>query len=150
MKKGFTVIEVIVAVSVIAMLILVISGLTSMSIKMNLQTSRLDESFNIASSICEIYKSNTDTYSSIENEVKIYKYINSLSDIQSINNLILNKTGDYTETNLDGIINGNTGFKYTLILKIKKISSAEGMEALWIQVIKNDGKQIKISMNAAK
>lgn len=150
MKKGFTLIEVIIAISMIALLILVISGLSSMSIKMNQETNKMDESFNIARSICEMYKSNADNYSIIGTEINIYKYINNLSDINSINNLITNKNGNYDVSEFDEITNSNTGFKYTLILKIKRISNPENMEVLWIEVVKNDEKHMKISMNAAK
>lgn len=150
MKKGFTLIEVIIAVLIISLMILSISGLVSMSLKMNSEADKMSESFNIARSICEMYKSNTDTYSNPGTEINIYKYINTLWDIQSINDLIINKNGDYIEADFNEIINGSSGFKYTLILKIKKIANSEKMEALWIEIIKNDGELMKISMNAAK
>lgn len=150
MKKGFTLIETIIAIAMISFLILAISGLTSLSIKMNLEANRKDEIFNIARSICEIYKSNMDNYSSDGTEINIYKYVNNLSDIQSINNLILNKDGNYNESNYNNIINSNNGFKYTLILKIKKTLTVEDMEVLGIEVVRNDGELMKISMNAAK
>jgi prepilin-type N-terminal cleavage/methylation domain-containing protein len=150
MKNGFTLIETIIAISMISLLILAIYSLTSLSIKMNLEANRKDEIFNIARSICEIYKSNNDNYSNSENEINIYKYVNSLSGIQSINNLILNKDGYYNESNYNKILNSNNGFKFTLILKIKKISTVENMELLYIEVVRNDGELMKISMNAAK
>jgi prepilin-type N-terminal cleavage/methylation domain-containing protein len=150
MKNGFTLIETIIAISMISLLILAIYSLTSLSIKMNLEANRKDEIFNIARSICEIYKSNNDNYSNSENEINIYKYVNSLSGIQSINNLILNKDGYYNESNYNKILNSNNGFKFTLILKIKKISTVENMELLYIEVVRNDGALMKISMNAAK
>lgn len=150
MKKGFTLIEVIVAIAMISLLILAITGLTSMSIKMNLEANKRDESFNVARSICEIYKSSSDTYSSVETEVNIYKYINSLSEVQSINHIIENKDGYYNEANYNEVINGNNCFKYTLILKIKRILNNENMEGMWIELLRNDGELMKIKMNIAK
>lgn len=150
MKKGFTFIEVIISVLIISLLVLAISGLTSMSIKMNLESTEMDERFNLVRSVCEMYKSNTDNYSNPGAEINIYKYINNLSDIQSISDLIINKNGDYNDSDFNRIINGSVGFKYTLILKIKKMPDAENMEALWVEVVRNDVKLMKTSMNAAK
>lgn len=150
MKKGFTLIEVIVAIAAIAMIILAISGLTSISIKMNREADRRDESFNIARSLCEIYKSDSTFYSSAGTEINIYKYINSLSDVESINSIIQSKNGEWCESNYEEIISNNSGFKYTLILKIKRIQNIEEMEGLWIEVIRNDSGLIIVKMNTAK
>lgn len=150
MKKGFMLIEVIIAVSIIAMLILVISQIISMSIKMNLKAYKMDEEFNIARGVCEMYISDTDTYTGIDSEINIYKYLNNISEIQSINQLIASPNGQYNESNLNEIINSNREYKYTLILKIKRISNSENMEALWVDVINNIGTPTKVSMNAAK
>lgn len=149
MKKGFTLIEIIISIALISLLILSISGLISISIKMNLEADKRDKCFNIAGSICEIYKAASDTYSNSGTEISIYKYINDLSDFQSINNVIQNKDGEYTESNFTEIINNSNGFKYTLILKIKKLQNIENMECLWIDVVRNDN-LMKISMNIAK
>lgn len=150
MKKGFTLIEAIITVAMVSLLILAISGLTSMSIRTNIKASKRDESFNIARGICEIYKANTDNYSVAETEISIYKYINSLLDIQSINEIIRSKDGDYLEEDYDEVVNGNNGLKYTLILKIKRITSMEEMEIIYVEIVRNDGEQFKISFNAAK
>lgn len=150
MKKGFTLIEVIITIAMISLLILSISCLTSLSIKINLKADRRDEIFNIARSVCEIYKSDSNYYSNIGTDINIYKYVNSLTDIQSINNLILNKNGNYIEPNYNEIINDGKVYKYTLILKIKRILNTGNMEMLCIEVIRNGEELMKISMNAAK
>jgi prepilin-type N-terminal cleavage/methylation domain-containing protein len=150
MKKGFTLIEVIISIALVCILILAIAGLSVMSAKTAQTAKERDEVFNIARSICEIYKSNSSFYSSPGSEVNIYKYINNVSDIEGINSLINNRDGYYSESNFNQIINANQTFKYTLILKIKRISSDIDMETLSVEAVKNDGKITRIKLTAAK
>lgn len=150
MKKGFTLIEVIVAIAAIVLLILAISGLTGISLRMNGKTSNMDESFNIARSICEMYKSEDNILKGTETELNIYKYINGLSDIQSIEGIVESRDGSLREGNYDEIHTGSSDLKYTLILKFKKLDGMEEMEGLWIEVIRNDNRSLKQRMNIAK
>lgn len=150
MKKGFTLIEVIVAIAAAALLILAISGLTGISLRMNRETSVSDEGFNIARSICEMYKSEDDMYSGTGDEIYVFKYINNLSDIHSVKGIIQNKDGDFYEGNYEDIITEGSDFKYTLILKIKKLEVIEDMEGLWIVIVRNDKKLVGFKMNTAK
>ncbi len=150
MKKGFTLIEIIVAVAAIALMILAISGLTGISIRMNKEALKKDESFNLARSICELYKSDDCIYSGTEAELNIYKYVNSLSDVLSINSIVENKDGNFNEGNYGEIIAEGREFDYTLILKFKRIEGVEEMEGLWVEVIRNDNRLIKQRMNIAK
>lgn len=153
MKKssGFTLIEIIISIALIAMLAVGIASINTLSIKLGAKGRKKDIAYNIARSICELYKSDGTLYSLAASDINVYKYINSMDDITSIEHLILNSDGVYSEEDREQIINegGNEG--YTVIIKIRKVSLNPEMEAIFTKVIENGGEETDgVVLNASK
>jgi prepilin-type N-terminal cleavage/methylation domain-containing protein len=95
MRRGFTLIEVVVSAALISILILAISSSNLMSVKINRITRVRDGAFNLARGICEMYKVQ-DISDSYYNSGAVFKYINSSEEIEHLKALFDNSDGVYT------------------------------------------------------
>jgi prepilin-type N-terminal cleavage/methylation domain-containing protein len=77
MKKGFTLIEVVVATGLILIIAITISTLNVININLNKRTSQKDEQLNIARGVCEKFKCETGDVS----DKRVIIYTNGLSDM---------------------------------------------------------------------
>lgn len=118
MKKGFTLIETIVSIGLVAMLVVVLSGLNLMSIKVNYQTKSRDGSFNLARGICEVFKSENGIYGRSE-AVRIFKYIDDVSEIKNIGEIIINADGSFEEISLCYISDSK---RFTAFIEIEEMN----------------------------
>lgn len=74
MRKGFTLIETIIISSIISIIFICVCNLHIRAIDISRSTKERDEAFNIARSVCEIYKSR---YVEISNDYTAF-YVNDV------------------------------------------------------------------------
>ncbi|EYE89734.1 hypothetical protein Q428_01390 [Fervidicella metallireducens AeB] len=115
-NKGFTLVEVIVSIALLAILLISVSILNLMSIRMNIAARQRDKVFYIAKGICEIYSSEDinfteDLYKSV------YKGIDDLSEVTGIVDIFKNNDGICTgvEDEIPAV-----GKKYMVLLSLQK------------------------------
>lgn len=116
MKKGFTLVEVIVSIALLAILLISVSFLNLMSIRMNIEARQRDKVFYIAKGICEMYRAEDirfteDLYKSV------YKGIDDLSEVTGIVDILKNNDGIYNDgDNIVPVVEK----KYIVLLSLQK------------------------------
>lgn len=95
MRRGFTLIEVIISVALVAILILTVSSMNLFSVRTNRSTRGRDGAFNLARGLCELYKVQ-ELEDSLYNHGAVFKYLSSIEDIENINDIFEDSEGIYT------------------------------------------------------
>lgn len=112
-KKGFTIVEVIISIAILAILILVIGNSNITTFKINGRVRKRDKLFNTAKGICELYKAwNIDAYDG--SYKKVYYNYNDIYDIEGLEYLFLNGDMEYK----------SDGNRYTLLLELSRLPIA--------------------------
>lgn len=114
MRKGLTLIEIVVSAALISIVIIAISALNLTNIKTNNINKENDEAFNIARSVCEMFKSECEL---VPNK-SVVAYIDRLDDINdSISGMILIEP-DLRNKDFEQIMNSNLNKKkYALLIE---------------------------------
>lgn len=137
MKKGFTLVEVVVSIAIIAILILSIASLNMSSIRTNKMVRQKDNAYNIAKAICEMYKSDNDC-SYVPGSTTVH--INSIDDIKDINTLITSPDTDASK-------------KYIVLIEFTQTDAAGDKPVLLVMhvtVTNNDSDKKTVKMMEAK
>lgn len=116
MKKGFTTIEVIGALLALCIILTPLFNLTSFMFDNKLRDEYQDEEYNIAFSICEIFKSEPVNVNAINRQILLF--IDDVNDLNtSVNDRLL--AGNTIEnTDFSSLSNLNISLKrYAVILK---------------------------------
>lgn len=150
MKKGFTLIEVVIALAIIAILVLAISSSNLTNAKTNRVTANREDSFSIAKAICEKYKS--EKY--IVNDKKVVIYVDNLDDLNQVINSnsgsaawVVNNGVGITNTSYDYIKSGNiSNKKYAVLME----GSRGELNALRVTVFSMDSYMTSITQKETK
>ncbi|TDT61965.1 prepilin-type N-terminal cleavage/methylation domain-containing protein [Fonticella tunisiensis] len=149
MEKGFTLIEVVASIAIIAMLVLAIGALNSGNIKTNKTTLNRDSSFNIAMAICEKFKSEATTV----DEKTAVLYINSLNDLDGyIITDLVNSTTETPNTDIQSIRDGNSSHKlYAVVIEgFNKTIGGVNLNMLKVKVITMDKENNGVTLQVSK
>jgi prepilin-type N-terminal cleavage/methylation domain-containing protein len=151
MKKGFTLVEVIISIALIAILVLSISSLNAMSFKTNKMVRQRDNAYNIAKAICEAYKADKHSYSL--STTKAYANIESLNDIDITN--VDNMVSGMTECNgvADDAVPVDTSKKYNVIIEFENTTASYNkplLHIIHVTVTNNDNDKKKVKLSEAK
>jgi prepilin-type N-terminal cleavage/methylation domain-containing protein len=150
MKKGFTLIEVVIAIAIIAMLVLAISSLNLTNAKTNRTTANREDSFSIAKAVCEKYKS--EKY--IVDNRKVMIYVNNLEELNQVFNSysgsaaqVVNKGPEITDTSYNSIKSGNiSNKKYAVLMQ----GSKGELNAIKVTVFSMDSYRTSITQKETK
>lgn len=83
-KKGFTLIETIISMMLISLLILLICCINLYALKLNKAARKNDNAFNIARGVCEMFKKEELSISSLN----IYVTLDDVEEIGSLNDVL--------------------------------------------------------------
>jgi prepilin-type N-terminal cleavage/methylation domain-containing protein len=144
MRKGFTLIEIVVSAALISIVIIAISALNLINIKTSIISYEKDEAFNIARGVCEMFKCEGE----VMPQKNVVAYINHLGDIQNNVSYIVNTEPEIVNKDFEQIKSNNLGKdRFALlietsvqqgfnILKVTVISMNEFYNAVSLLVIK--------------
>lgn len=99
MKKGFTLIEVVVAAAIIGILVAAIGSLNLFTGRLERSVRERDGSFNIAKGLGEMFRAE-ELEGSRYNSGAFYKYISSIEDIENLEVFYDASDGSYTGQSL--------------------------------------------------
>lgn len=143
-KKGFTLIEAAAAAAVISSILISICNLYIRNINIYKMSEEKDTAFNIARTVCEIYKSESKN---INNEFTAL-YVNDIEEIPTDLNMLVNKSTSISKDDIDTVINLNFQNKsYGVIVKEFKGIDFKGIR---VKVISIKYKQILVCLDTIK
>lgn len=116
-KKGFLLVEALISLMLIGILIVTVCSINLTAAKIKSVSKKKDEAFNTARGICEMYKSERGEFKDGDYKT-LYKPINSIDEITSIDDIIKNGTGAYSS--LDSAVLNNK--KYVVMINLAKKS----------------------------
>lgn len=150
MKRGFTLIETVISLALVAILIVVVSGVNMMSIRVNSITRGRDSAFNTARGICEIFRSEDEVYE--EYDKWVFKYINDAGEIESIKWIFNNRDGISENGKLAA---GGSDKRYTVLVKLEKSSingalTAPTFKILRVKVVEKGREKSPVTLVYAK
>lgn len=151
MKRGFTLIETVISLALVAILIVAVSGVNMMSIRVNSKTRGRDSAFNTARGICEIFRSENEVYE--EYGIWVYKYIDDIGEIGSIKWIFQNRDGTAAGEELTAT-GGNK--RYTVFLRLERGSlngggaQSPGFKILRVKVFERNRENSPVSLAYSK
>jgi prepilin-type N-terminal cleavage/methylation domain-containing protein len=131
MKKGFTLIEVVVCIMLLCILLVPIFGLSSLAYNVNTSAKLKDEEFNIARGVCEKFRSEEGV---IDNKLMVI-YSNGIEDIpfnisDTLRSCIYEGSSDYSLLLSNNIENK----RYAIILTSKAYENISFLGARVISI----------------
>lgn len=111
MRKGFTLLEVVICIAIIAIIVLPLATLNMSNIRQNKTTFNREEAYSIAKAACEKFKSEA----LLVNDSSVTLYVNSVDDLYQM----LTAHSDSIVRLINGgtSMTDNTGKKYSITLK---------------------------------
>lgn len=130
MKKGFTLIEVVVAAAIIGILITVIGSLNLFSGRLEGTVRERDGGFNIARGLGEMFIAE-ELEGSRFNSGAFYKYMNSIEDIESLEAFFEASDGSYTGQRL---FSEGRSERYIAVLEALRVQPAGSPELIILKI----------------